>query len=202
MYCMKCGKELVENAKYCYHCGCEVGSIGSNDNEIKSPNVPISKANTDTPTKKKKKKKKDPTGAICLALILIIALGIGGYCLYKSNIPIGSHHVEEIFKSDEELIIGSWRLDTTGYGEGLDYIENIDGVIYYVTFYSDGTCVVGQSVNAESGTWSITDGTLIIKGDISGMFWSYHGFASEYSLDGDTLTVYDEDETYVYYREY
>ena len=34
MFCSKCGKEIEENAKFCHHCGYEIGSSGLNNKTI------------------------------------------------------------------------------------------------------------------------------------------------------------------------
>ena len=110
--------------------------------------------------------------------------------------------LSKLFKSDEDRILGDWVLDTSDYGEGLDKLANLNGVIVEITFLSDGTCTVDGTSSPESGVWAIVDGQLKVQGTTGGMFWNYNGFLADYDLSGDTLTLYGDDgDDYVYYRE-
>lgn len=109
----------------------------------------------------------------------------------------------ESLNSDNELILGSWQMDTSVYGEGIDLFRNLDGVITEITFYSDGTCTVdGVNGRSENGHWSFVDGKLKVLGDYGGDFWYYENFISSYDLNSDTLLIYDYgyEETYTYIR--
>lgn len=122
---------------------------------------------------------------------------------YNSNSSSNDGFTSNLFKSDEDRILGDWVLDTSYYGEGLDKLANLNGVIVEITFLSDGTCTVDGTSSPESGVWSIVDGQLKVQGTMGGMFWNYNGFLADYDLNGDTLTLYGDDgeNDYVYYRE-
>lgn len=99
--------------------------------------------------------------------------------------------ISQLYKSDDELILGSWKMDTSKYGEGWD--ADLNGRIVKVTFYSDGSCIVGGWSSSEDGTWSFVDDNLKIQGMWGGMFWNYNGFISPYSLSEDKLIIYEDD---------
>ncbi|MGN1421691.1 MAG: zinc ribbon domain-containing protein [Eubacterium sp.] len=194
MICKNCGKELKETDKFCSKCGTEV-ELKTNEN-----NMPTDAKNIDT---QKKGICDIIVPVIIVAIILII--GFAGAMFIDANFNNGNiiyNCVIDIFSNDEKEIVGTWKLDTSSFGEGLDKLANLNGVITGIEFYSDGTCTVDGVSGPENGDWSIVDGQLKVQGTTGGMFWNYHGFISEYDLNGDTLTVYgDNGDNYVYYRE-
>lgn len=105
------------------------------------------------------------------------------------------------FIPDEEKILGTWKMDISAYGDGMDSLIYQQGKVVLISFYSDGTCTVGSGVNSESGEWDIIDGKLRVQGTTGGMFYNYNGFISDYNLEDDMLIVYNNGDSYVYYRQ-
>lgn len=207
MRCSNCGKELKETDKFCSKCGTKI-QVQTDKNNI--PTYSMQKRNQKTTSnttgviqkqnfdKKEASKKFVVYGTIAVIIfVVVMATGI----LIHESVSNSGYSILSIFKSDEDRILGDWVLDTSNYGEGLDKLANLNGVIVEITFLSDGTCTVDGVSRPENGVWSIVDGQLKIQGTTGGMFWNYNGFISEYDLSEDTLTVYnDNGDNYVYYR--
>lgn len=193
MNCKNCGKELKETDKFCSKCGSKI-ELKTNEN-----NMPTDAKNIDT-----QKSIRDIFVPITTVVIILI-IGFAGMMFIDASFNNGNiiyNRVIDIFSNDEKEIVGTWNLDTSSFGEGLEGLANLNGVITRIEFYSDGTCTVDGVSHPESGVWSIVDKQLKVQGITGGMFWNYHGFISKYDLNRDTLIVYDENgDRYVYYRE-
>lgn len=208
MFCNNCGKELKGTGNFCTNCGCQINNIDTQENQS-----PRDKLNADelvngnssitTKTDTKKEKKIGNIAVLVTSILLVIFIfGVGGY-LYTNGVFQSSNisNPLNIFKSDEKLILGSWEMDTSDYGEGFERLDNLSGAITEITFYSDGTCMVdGIGYGAENGYWSIVDNQLKVAGEMGGMFWNYNGFIASYNLSSNMLTIYDENHSYTYYR--
>lgn len=210
MNCKNCGKEIKETDKFCSKCGVKI-QVQTDKNNM--PTYSMQKNNQKATgniagvLKKQNFDKSESSKRFVvygiIAVILFVVVMATSVLIYES-VSNSGYNILSVFKSDEDLILGDWVLDTSAYGEGLDKIANLnkDGVIVEITFFSDGTCVVDGLNRAENGVWSIVDGQLKVQGTTGGMFWNYKGFVSKYNLSEDILTVYnDNGDDYVYYRE-
>lgn len=210
MICIKCGKDLKETDKFCSKCGCAVQSEIPHTDLIKSDIEKAIPVNTNKDykvinSKKPHSNNKSIYNAVS-SIVFIIMLLIGLTAILSNNSNFKNSelysYITSIFSNDEKEIVGTWKLDTSSFGEGLEGLANLNGVITGIEFYSDGTCTVDGLSSPESGVWSIVDGQLRVQGTTGGVFWNYHGFISEYDLKGDALTVYGNNgDNYVYYRE-
>ncbi len=89
-YCKYCGKQIVEDAVMCVHCGRQVETLKS-ENSSAQPNVIINNTNTNTNVNRNdgygrygREKNK------WVALLLCIFLGIfGGHKFYEGKIGMG-----------------------------------------------------------------------------------------------------------------
>ena len=190
MYCENCGTQNKDGATICEECGAPLLQTKKRKKNIIQ--------NTTNGSIKKK------TACLISAVVFVfVIIAIGNIASTRSLYNAPDFSISDLFKSDKDRILGDWVLNTSDYGEGLDKLVNLNGVIVEITFLSDGTCTVDGTKAPESGVWSIVDGQLMVQGTTGGMFWNYNGFLADYDLDGDTLTLYgdDGDNDYVYYRE-
>lgn len=196
MNCKNCGRELKETDTFCSKCGYAVQSQIPQKESTSTVTSESSSVNSNN--------KRIYNAVSLVVFIILLLIGLTAMLSNNSNFKNSElySHITSIFSNDEKDIIGTWKLDTSSFGEGLEGLANLDGVITRIEFYSDGTCTVDGVSSPESGVWSIVDGQLKVQGTTGGMFWNYHGFISEYDLSGDMLTVYnDNGDDYVYYRE-
>ncbi len=81
-YCSKCGKEIMDEAVICVHCGCQVERIGAQNNAFVQPQTIIS-----TEANQPSESKTLLSCAIIFAFLMPIVgiiLGIVGLVKYKS----------------------------------------------------------------------------------------------------------------------
>lgn len=186
----------------CPNCGCE------NDNNNAKCEVCGKKLNSKLSTKQIKATEQEEKRLlkiyIFVVIIVLVILLAGTVYFVDKYSSDDKNSLSYLVKSDEELILGSWKMDTSKYGKGLELTSNLDGVITKITFYSDGTCVVeGIASDSENGTWSIVDGNLKVQGYAGGMFWHYKSFISSYSIEENELILYEDDKitiSYIYYK--
>lgn len=196
MICKNCGKELKETDQFCSKCGCAVQSEIPQKESITTITRKSNSVNSN--------KKRIYIAVSLVVFIVLLLIGLTAMLSNNSNFKNSElySHITSIFSNDEKEIIGTWKLDTSSFGEGLEGLAHLNGVITRIEFYSDGNCTVDGVSRPESGVWSIVDGQLKVQGTTGGMFWNYQGFISKYDLNRDTLIVYDENgDRYVYYRE-
>ena len=206
MFCNNCGNELKETDKSCSQCGKQLNNFDMHKIQTETDESNL----TPKASSQQKKSKKIInvivksvifkwiiTSAICVALTMAGAV-IADYYDGSGDLY---RMVMGALSIDEKAIFGSWEMSVSSREEIFRNGGDLNGFITEITFYSDGTCTVGGTSSTESGYWSIVDNKLKIEGEMGGMFWNYNGFIMPYDLSSNTLTIYDDNNSYTYYRE-
>ena len=125
-YCIKCGKELVDDARFCFHCGAEVpvSKVAESSEPINNDTPAPSPSGSETPTPEHHEEKKSPwrfvgyAFAALMAVVLIIAIiaGIGSTSngTDKSLKTLTKQEVADAWKEfDENLEVKKVTFDST-----------------------------------------------------------------------------------------
>ena len=201
-YCVNCGKQLDDNAKFCGSCGANMKNNSQPvQQQYTNQKQPVQQ-NYQTPQPQQnfqnnqnsqyaqyygytqtvpvKKKSGTVIGAIvALAIIIVVVIAALYFFVFSTGESNSENNSTNI--SGKSSILGTWQ-----------YNYNTDTITF--KFNSDNSCELGSSgVMINIGSWQTQDNklTIIVTNDVPGVDLPLGSYEYIYNIsqDGNTLTM-------------